>query len=73
MAAAASTVEADLETGAGVDEQQQHWEQCESDEREEGQAGIRQVLAAHEGHISLTEEVELWQCVAFAGHRPVQA
>ena len=65
LTAAARAVEADLEAGAGIEEEQQHWHQCEGEEKEEGQTGIWQVLAAHEGHISLVEQIELWQCVTF--------
>ena len=50
--------------GAWVEEEQQHWQQCECEEKEDGQAGIGQMLASQESHISLIEEVWLWQCVA---------
>ena len=64
MPAAASAVEAGLETGAGVEEEQQHWQQCECEEKEKSQEGIGQVLATQEGHISLVEDIEVWRCVA---------
>ena len=48
---------------AGVEEQQQHWRQCKYEEKEKIQAGLGQVLATQEGHISLAEDVEVWQHV----------
>jgi hypothetical protein len=64
VAAEACAVETDLETGAGVEEQEGHWEQCENEEKEEGQTGIGQVVAAEVGHVSLVEEVEPRQWLA---------
>ena len=52
-------VETDLEPGAGVEEQQQHWQQCEGEEKEDGKTDIRQMLIAEVSHISLIEEVQL--------------
>ena len=42
-----------LETGAGVEEQEGHWEQCENEEKEEGQTGIGKMLSAKVRHASL--------------------